>query len=95
MDLRILDIRLQDNGKPFKALVDIKLGELIIRDFRVIQQDGHKAYVTMPQSSWRGPGGRIQYKTLIVMSDELKWKIDSAILAEYQKTEAEHDRNII
>jgi len=95
MEIQVLDLRLQNNGKPLRAFVDIGFHGLEIRDFRVIQQPDHRAYVTSPELSWRGPGGRVQYKTLIGMSDALKWKIEAIILAEFQKTEAEHGRNNI
>lgn len=87
MEIKVLKIRLQSNGKPLKAFVDIEFHGLEIRDFRVIQNPGDRAYVAVPQTSWRGQGGKIQYKTLIAMSDELKWKVESSILAGYQKAE--------
>lgn len=84
-NINILEIRLQNNKTPLKAFVDLSLNELIIRDFRIIQQPGHKAYVTSPQTSWRNPQGKPNFKTLISMPDELKWQVEIAILAQYQK----------
>ena len=65
--------------------------------FLILRMDG--AFVGYIQTvavepSWRGQGGKIQYKTLISMPDDVKWQIESAILAEYQRTEErENERN--
>ena len=83
--IRIIDIRLIDNGKPLKAFADIEVNGIEIRNFRIVQEPKRKAYVVSPQTSWRGQGGIIQYKTLITLPDELKWRIDSAVLAAFQK----------
>ena len=85
MNLKVLQIRHSKNNSPLKAFADVLVSDIEIRDFRIIQHPGDKAYVAVPQTSWRGQGGKIQYKTLITMSDELKWQIESAILAEYQR----------
>jgi len=85
MEVKILDIRLQNNGKPLKAFVDIQFCGMEIRDFRVIQQPGQKAYVVAPQTAWKGQQGKPNFKPIISMPDAIKWQIESAILAEYQR----------
>ena len=89
MNISVLDIRFQNNGKPLKAFADIEFQGLEIRDFRVIQQDGHKAYVVAPQTAWKGQQGKPNFKPIISMSNAVKWQIESAILAEYQRTKEE------
>ena len=89
MSIKILDIRLQNHERPLKAFVDIEFYGLAIRDFRIIQQPGHKAYVVAPQTAWKGQQGKPNFKPLISMPNAIKWQIESAVLAEYQRaTEA-------
>jgi DNA-binding cell septation regulator SpoVG len=85
MDIEVLEMRVLDNGKPLKAFADIKIDRLTIRDFRIIKEPKCRAYVTAPQISWRNTNGKVNFKTIITMPDELKWKLESVILAEYQR----------
>jgi DNA-binding cell septation regulator SpoVG len=94
MEIIILDIRPQNGGRPLKAFVDLKLGDLTIRDFRVIQQRGERAFVTAPQTSWKSPDGAIKYKTIITMPNDLKWQIESAVLAEFQRAQEKRQDGI-
>ena len=90
--MKVLEIRRQNKEKSLKGFVDIELDNgIILKDFRIIQQPNHKAYVVCPQVSWRGPGGQMQYKVLVTLPDALKWQIESAILAEFQKVMEKED----
>lgn len=84
--MKVIKIRLQNNDKPLKAFIDIQLSNgWIIKDFRVVQQPGQKAYVVAPQASWRNREGSINFKTLVTIPDNSKWQLESAVLAAYQK----------
>jgi DNA-binding cell septation regulator SpoVG len=85
MNVEVIEIRLLNNGKPLKAFADIRVGNWIIRDFRVVQHNGGRAYVETPLRSWRDSNGVIQFKNILTLPKDLKWQIESAILAEYQK----------
>lgn len=86
MEIKIIKIRLQNNSKPLKAFADIQLENgWIVKDFRVIQQPGQKAYVVSPQASWRNREGVINFKTLITIPNDGKWQLEAAVLAAYQR----------
>jgi hypothetical protein len=85
MDVEILGIRPLNNDKPLKAFVDVRLYDLIIRDFRVIQENGCNAYVESPQIVWRGQGGVKQFKSFITLPKGVKQRVDALILAEFFK----------
>jgi len=94
MEVKILDVRLQNNGKPLKAFVDIEFNGLVIRDFRIIQQPGQKAYIVSPQTTWKGPQGKSNFKSIISMPNDIKWQVESAILTEFQKAkEGSNEKN--
>jgi hypothetical protein len=84
-NVEVLEIRPCFNDKPLKAFVDIRLGDWIIRDWRVIKQNGKAPRVAPPQVSWRGQKGEIQYKTIVTLPDELRGQIDFAILDRFIK----------
>lgn len=86
MEIKVVKINFQNNDRPLKAFADIQLENgWIIKDFRVIQQPGEKAYVVAPQASWRNREGGINFKILVTIPDNSKWQLESAVLAAYQR----------
>lgn len=39
-EIEILDLCLIESGKPLKAFADVKLGDITIRDFRIVKEEG-------------------------------------------------------
>jgi len=86
MEIKILAIRLQNDKKPLQTFVDVQLDNgLVIRNFKVIQQSGERPYIMAPQIAWKGQQGKTNFKPIISMPNAMKWQVESAILAEYQK----------
>ena len=80
MQIEILELRILPEGRTLKAFCDIRVGDWTIREFRVIKDNGKRPRVVVPQVSWKGPDGQVQYKTLITLPDELKGEIDRIVL---------------
>ena len=95
MDINVIQIRRMFTGKPLKAFADIQIEDWIIRDFRIVGQDGHKLSVLPPQTSWKDPEtGEIRFKGVLTIPPEQKQMIDTMILHAYQvEMEKRHDRN--
>ena len=93
MDIRIIEIRLLPGNRSLKAFADIQLDDIVIREFRVIKENGKRPWIVSPQISWKDQGGQIKYKTVITFPDELKGEIDRVILnrftEEMEKKDAE------
>ena len=83
--LEILDIRLMPTGKPLRAFVDIRLGDLVIRDFRVLKEDGKRPYVKVPFVTYKTQTGQLKFKPIVVLPDEVRGEVDLAILNAYQR----------
>ena len=79
MEIRILDVRAQNSGRPLKAFIDIRFNDFVIRDFRVIKENGKRLIVASPQVSWKDRTGLIKYKTLITFPDDVKGELDMAL----------------
>jgi hypothetical protein len=85
IEIIIKSIKLLSGNKPLRGFVDIQLGDWIIRDWRLVKEDGRRLQVFPPQVSWVGQKGEIQYKTIITFPVELKGQIDFAILKRYNE----------
>ena len=71
-----------ENGKALKGFADIELdGGTIVRELRIIQEQGKRPWIACPQISWKDPdSGQIKYKTIITFPDQIKGEIDLLIL---------------
>lgn len=80
MKVEILDMRLLEGDKPLRGFADVQIGDIVIREFRVIKENGKRAWVAAPQISWKGSDGHIQYKTIVTLRDEVKGRVDQVVL---------------
>jgi DNA-binding cell septation regulator SpoVG len=84
-EIRVIEIRPLNDGRPLKAFADVQVGDWIIHDFRVIKQNGQKAFVSSPQVSWKDPeSGEIRFKGILTIPPEQKQRIDVEILSAFQ-----------
>lgn len=85
MEIRVIDIRLLNSDKALKAFVDVQVGDWLIYDWRVTKQDGQRAWVSVPQTSWKDKDGKVRYRALLSIPGELKQRIEVAILSAWEK----------
>ena len=91
-EIQIVELRLLPGDRPLRAFVDIKVNDWIIHDFRVLKQNGQKAFVSPPQASWKDPEtGAIKYKGILTIPPEQKQRIDVEILSAFQKEMEKRD----
>lgn len=92
MQIEILELRLLNGDRSLRAFVDLQIGDWIVREFRVIKENGKRPWVASPQTSWKDPeSGQIKYKTVITFPDELKGEIDRVVLNRF--TEEMENKN--
>ncbi len=92
MQIKIIEIRFMDGDKPLRAFADVQLNGMIIREFRVIKENGKRPWIACPQISWKDPNGQIRYKTVVTLPDDLKGEIDFIILKRFTE-EMERQKN--
>jgi len=86
MEIQVIETRLLPGDRSLKAFCDVKVNDWVIHDFRVIKQNGQKAFVSPPQVSWKNPQtGEIKYKGILTIPPEQKQRIDVEILSAFQK----------
>ena len=86
MEIRVIEIRMLPDDKPLKAFVDLLIGDMVIREWRVVKNNGQRHWIAPPQLSWKDPvDGSIKYKTVVTFPDELKGQVDFAVLTVYAR----------
>lgn len=85
MEIEILDLRLIGSGKFLKAFADVKLGDIVIRDFRIMKENGNRPYVKAPFSTYKDQKGRLKYRPIIILPDEVRGEVDLQILNAFRR----------
>jgi DNA-binding cell septation regulator SpoVG len=94
MEIKVIEIRPLSDGRSLRAFVDVQVGDWIIHDFRIIRQNGQKAFVSPPQVSWKDPTtGEIKYKGILTIPPEQKQRIEVEILSAFQREMEKNDAN--
>ncbi len=83
VEVKVLEMRPLNSGRSLRAFVDIQVGGWIIREWRVVKENGKRPRIVSPQISWKDLDGQIKYKTVVTLPDEVKGQIDFAILKAY------------
>ena len=83
--ITILKIK-QSNAGNLKAIVDFQLGQSEFYSWRIIQQEGQKAWVSPPQESWEKDGKK-QYKPLIKFPQELMRQVSDELIKAWEGAE--------
>ena len=84
MGVKVVGIRILPPGKSLRAFVDITLDEILIRDFRVVQEDGKRLHVKTPFSTYRDSTGQLRFRPIVILPDEVKGEVDLAVLNAYR-----------
>lgn len=93
--VKIVEIRKTRKPGLLKAFVDVQIGSMMVTDFRVFQENGGRARVEVPMTTWRDPTSHeLRFKPVVTLPGELKGRIESEILSSYYRMmeENEHDR---
>lgn len=87
-EVKILGMRRLNDGRPLKAFVSVQIDGWTVNDFRIIQQNGQRAWVSPPQVSWKGDDGKLRYRPLLSMPPESQQRIEVTILSAWHKESA-------
>ena len=85
MEIKILEIRVLNDGRPLKAFADVQVGDWIIYEWRIIKKDGQRAWAPVPMASWKDFHHKVRYRALLSIPGELKQRIEVAILSAWEK----------
>jgi DNA-binding cell septation regulator SpoVG len=86
MEIKVIDIRfLPDNGKSMRAFADVQFDSIVIRDFRIMKEEGKRPYVKLPFSTYKDQTGQLKFRTTIVLPDEVRGEVDLTILNAYHR----------
>lgn len=83
--IKVLQIKSINGNGNLKAFATVQVDDWIIHDWRIVQQPGQRAWVSVPQMAWTGEDGNKKYKALISIPGDLKQQIEVAILSAWEE----------
>jgi DNA-binding cell septation regulator SpoVG len=83
-EVKVIEIRPLKDRRPLRAFADVRVGSVVIRDFRVMKENGKRLYVKVPFSTYKDQTGQLRFRPIVVLPDEVRGEIDLAILNAYQ-----------
>ena len=87
LDITVLTVRPVARGN-LKGFADIRVGELVIRDLRIIQQPNQRAWVSPPQHEWIKPDGTRGYAPIVEFSPGLKLVVESLVIDAWREVKS-------
>jgi len=85
MNPEVIELRTISSTGPLKAFATVRVGDWIIYEWRIIQKDGQRAWISVPQVSWKDKDGQVRYRALLSIPGELKQQIEVAILSAWER----------
>jgi hypothetical protein len=82
MEINVKKIRpfTTENNPRLLAFADVEVGEILIRDFRILLDDDGNYKLAFPQNERSGPDGIRRYGSLISTTLALKMKIQEVVI---------------
>jgi DNA-binding cell septation regulator SpoVG len=57
--VKVVDMRKTRKPGPLRAFADVTIGNMVVTDFRIFQDNGGRARVEVPMATWRDPKTRL------------------------------------
>ena len=82
-EVEVLEIEPVTDSSNLRALVEVRVGNMKIDRFRLIQEPGKRAYVSVPQLEYvKSDGGKSFFPMIGILDKQLKRKITGEVLRE-------------
>jgi len=82
-EIEVIGIRRVDRGR-LRAFADVQLGDLILRDFVILDGPSKRAFVAVPRRMWVN-GGQRYFAPLIDFRNGMRNKVETAILLRWNQ----------
>ena len=89
-EVRVIDIRSTRKSGPLRAFADVKVGSVLVRDFRVLQDGAARPYVRAPYNTYKNPTGELCFRQIVDLPDEVRGRVDTAILSAFYREKEQH-----
>ena len=84
---QVIAIRHIDKG-TVRAIADVGLGpSLTLKEFKVIQQTGQRAWVSPPSREWQSTDGKRHFTLLVELTGSLRKRVEQAVLEAWERSE--------
>ena len=90
MGIEVISLRLiEPKESGLRGFADIRIDDITIRDYHIFQRNG-KPYIQAPYTTLKKDGA-LQFHPIIDLPEELRSKVDTAILTAYFEKKENRD----
>jgi len=79
MDIRVEEIRKLERGS-LRGFATVNVGGIRISHIRIVHHQGKEPFIGMPQRSYQTNDGGRRYSNVVDLPDDLKKKVEKAVL---------------
>jgi len=83
--ITVENIRPINNAGSLRASADLRVNGWLMKNFRVVQQDGQRPWVSVPQVEYRTREGKRAFSNILEPPDDVKPLIQAAVLEAYDR----------
>ncbi len=84
--VRVTEIRAIQKQGPLRAFADVRIGDLVIADFGIFQQNNGRFRVEVPMRTWKDPvTNELRFRAIVTLSDDLMRRVQAEILSCYYR----------
>jgi len=86
--IKVLSISQVEGRGALRAYVDIQVGDLVVKDCRIIKENEKAPWFSLPVITWKTEQGTYRYRAIIEIKDQnLKNEVSRAALQAWEKWE--------
>jgi hypothetical protein len=78
--IEVIDVRPAQNAGNVRAYLSLRIGGITIHGAKIVQQNGQKAWLAMPDRQWQGSDGKTHYTAIVERTPSLKERVSNAVL---------------
>jgi len=83
--IKVLSISQVEGRGALRAYVDIQVGDLVVKDCRIIKENEKAPWFSLPVITWKTEQGTYRYKTIVEIKDKtLKNEIAQTVIKAWE-----------
>jgi hypothetical protein len=78
--IEVLEVWRTQNAGNVRVFVSLRLGGITIHGAKIVQQNGQRPWLAMPDRQWTADDGEARYTAIVELAPSLKRRVSDAVL---------------
>jgi hypothetical protein len=81
----VTEIRRARKPGALLGFADLRLGDVLIQDFRILKGSDGRLRVDPPQRAWKDDSGRLRFRSILTLPPALKQTVELTVLTMWRE----------